>query len=939
MKKLACLAILLPIMTNCAGTHREGGGKWVERTLASLSVEEKVGQMMAAGVHPDFYNQDDPGFQRLLGLVESHHLGGVMFYGGMVYEVTRVIQRLQEKAPIPLLVMADAEWGMSMRVTQSTHFPRNMAIGATGSESIAYEVGKMTAREGKGLGVHIAFAPVLDVNNNPDNLVINTRSYSDDPGLVARLGSAFIRGLQEGGLFATAKHFPGHGDTNIDSHLELPVVTVPVARLHRVELPPFQAAVDAGVRCVMTAHITYSARPQMQGRPATLDPYFMQQVLRQEMGFEGLIISDGMDMKGITNNYWSGEATVMAINAGVDIVLLPVDFEVTFEFVVNAVKEGRIPMHRIDEAVGRILQAKLDLGLDQRPLIALDAIERMVANPGHLARAEEIANEAVTLLRDERAVFPLHAESLDTVLVVTITDERNAEQLGLALNQEIMNRIPVVRTATIDARSTRQEVQHVIARTDSARAVVVGIFVKTVSSKGSITLPDTTARLLTGLWHLDRPTAVISFGSPYVIRQLPAVPSYLCAYETSPLAVRAATRALFGEIPIRGRLPVNIPGYYKVGDGLRRPARKMELVRSIQDRMFEPAYRVLEQAIQDSVFPGAQVAIVRDGQLIASRGFGRQTYAPASPEVDPETVYDLASVTKVVATTMSAMVLWQEGRLLLDVPVRRYLPEFRGGMKDSVTVRHLLTHSGGMHWGAQLWKKAKSKQEALDYIYSLPLDYVPGDSVIYSDLGLILLGEILQTVSGKRIDQLADSIIFVPLGLRSTRYNPPRSWLSRVAPTEVGGLMDRGVIHGEVHDENTFFFGGVSSHAGLFSTAEDLAVLAQMLLNGGVYRHHRFFWPQTIRTWTARQQLPPGSIRALGWTTPADEGASAGDYFSKRTFGHTGFTGTSIWIDPHRRVALILLTNRVHPTRDRGGIYQVRREFHNAAMRSIIDDR
>lgn len=924
------------LLLGCAGTAQKKSSNWIDEKLVDMTIEQKIGQMMGISFVPRFFNQDNSQFRRLVKLVNDYHIGGIMFFKGMPYEVARSIERLQAETEIPLLVMADTEWGLSMRVEQSTDFLQNMAIGATGSEKYAYEMGKITALEAKAIGVHIGYAPVMDVNNNPDNIIINTRSYSENPDQVAKLGSAFIRGMQEYGVFATAKHFPGHGDTDVDSHLNLPTVTASKNRIQNTELQPFRAAVAAGVKAVMVAHITYSAFPQMKGRPATLDFYFVQDILRKEMGFKGLVFTDAMDMGGITENYWSGEAAVLAINAGVDMVLLTPNFESTFRFIVKAVKGGRIPMQRIDEAVKRILQAKLELGLNKKPVLDIEKLEAVLAKPEFLRKSEEIANASMTLLRDNKNVLPFQAENIDSVLVVTITDEEGRAYRGSPLNREVAKRIPIVRTAYIDPRTTKDELHEIMAKTDSAQAVIVGTFVKWGSSKGSVTLPETTAKLLTQFFEIEKPMAVISFGSPYVLRQIPNVPSYLCAYGTKPLAVRAATRAIFGEIPLTAKLPVSIPGFHKIGDGLERSPRTMELVKKIDDKALQNAYAVLNQAIADSIFPGAQVAVVRDGNLIASRGFGRQTYDPASPEIDTKTIYDLASVTKVAATTVCAMQLWERKKLLLDIPVKSYLPKFKGGEKNSVTLRHLFTHSSGAHWWVDLWNKANNKAEALDYIYELPLDYTPGDSMIYSDLGLILIAEILETITGKRIDRLADDLIYKPLGLKNTMFNPPQALLPRIAPTEIGGSMNRDLIHGDVHDENTHFFNGVSTHAGLFSTAEDLAALAQMLLNGGIYKQQRFFSPNTVKYWTVRQNIPEGTTRALGWRTPEDEKSSAGDYFSKGSFGHTGFTGTSIWIDPNRKIALILLTNRVHPTRERGGMYQVRRDFHNAAMKSLL---
>ncbi|MCH6576087.1 MAG: serine hydrolase, partial [Bacteroidetes bacterium] len=291
------------------------------------------------------------------------------------------------------------------------------------------------------------------------------------------------------------------------------------------------------------------------------------------------------------------------------------------------------------------------------------------------------------------------------------------------------------------------------------------------------------------------------------------------------------------------------------------------------------------------------MAIVRKGELIASRSFGHQTYDLSSPTVTAETMYDMASVTKVAATTLVAMGLWEKKKLVLDIPIKSYLPEYGGGEKDKITLRHLLTHSSGSHWWVDLWNKASNKEEAYKYIYDLHLDFSPGDSMIYSDLGLILIMDIIETVTGSTLDKLANRAIYKPMRMKNTMFNPPKALLKRIAPTEIGGSMKRQLIHGAVHDENSHFLGGVSSQAGLFSTAEDMAALAQMLINGGIYRHRRFFKPSTIQDWTMRQYIPKSSERALGWDTPSNKGSSAGDYFSKESYGHMGFTGTSFWID------------------------------------------
>ncbi len=434
MKKIIYLLAIL-YLSGCASMSVRSGESWAEYHLENMTLKEKIGQIMVPAFAPRFYNEKNYQFKRLLKLVKEYKVGGVMFWRGNPYSVVRTIDRLQAAAALPLLVMADMEWGLPQRVDESTRFLQNMATGATGNEEYAYEIGRITAKEAKAIGIHIGFAPVIDINTNPDNIIINTRSFGEDPALVSRMGTAFIRGLQAGGIYATAKHFPGHGDTDIDPHMFLPSITAPMDRIRSFELPPFEAAVDAGVKCVMVAHITFSQVKQMGGRPATLDPYFIEEILRKEMGFDGLVITDAMDMSGITNNYWSGEAAVMAINSGADIVLLSPNFETTFEFVLNAAREGRIEMGRIDAAVGRILRAKADHGLDRKPVFNFTDLENVMSDTKSAIKAEQISNASMTLVRDDKNVLPFQAEKIGSIFALTVTDVDGTSRRGRTMKR------------------------------------------------------------------------------------------------------------------------------------------------------------------------------------------------------------------------------------------------------------------------------------------------------------------------------------------------------------------------------------------------------------------------------------------------------------------------------------------------------------------------
>jgi CubicO group peptidase (beta-lactamase class C family) len=609
----------------------------------------------------------------------------------------------------------------------------------------------------------------------------------------------------------------------------------------------------------------------------------------------------------------------------------------TYQFILQATKEGRIAKSRIDQAVLKILQAKRELRLGVQTTVDLKEAEATVNTKTHRQKAERMADDAITLVRDEKSSLPLYADEIDSMLVITITDGIHGYEYQERLFNEVSRRVPGIRQFLIDSNSGRDHIMRIVSQSEHADAIIIGMFVRWASYKGSITLPDTTISLIQQLFKIPKRMAVISFGSPYILNQLHDTPSFLSAYDTTPLAVGAAVRATFGEIPVRGRLPVSLSELYPAGLGLEKPVYPMELVNAVDNVRFSDAFHILEDAVSDSVIPGAQVAVVHKNRLIASKGIGHFTYDPSSPEVNTGTLYDLSSLTKVLATTPLAMRLFEQEKISLEIPVNSYLPEFRGVEKDSVTLRHLLTHSSGLPAWEPLWEYTENRTEAISHICKMPLMYQPGDSTVYSDLGIILLGEIIGIVTGQPLNRLVSDSLADPLNLKTLTLLPEETLNSQIAPAEIRGELNRGVIQGQVHDDNAYFLGGIAGHAGLFSNAEDIAIFSEMLLNKGIYRHYRLFQPSTVDQWTNRQDLPPGSERGLGWDTPSDHGSSAGDYFSEGSYGHLGFTGTSLWIDPVREVAIVLLTNRTYPTRYNEGIYQVRRKFHNSVMQEILE--
>jgi beta-N-acetylhexosaminidase len=892
---------------------------WARDTLRRMTLEEKVGQMVGVRAFGLYQHPRAEEARRLRQAVRDLRVGALVVFESEVESLPHQLNSLQNTAKVPLLVAADMERGLSFRVRRGVvPLPYAMAVGATRSEEAARFEGEVTAREGRALGIHWALAPVADVNNNPDNPVINIRSFGEDPDLVSRLSAAFVQGARGGGLLTTVKHFPGHGDTSVDTHLHLAQIDGDRARLEAVELLPFRRSVAAGVDSVMLGHIAVPALDP-SGAPATLSAPLATNLLRKDLGFTGLIVTDALEMAGV-RGAWTGEAAIRAVQAGADMVLLPPEPEVAIQSLVRAVKEGQLTEARIDTSVRRILEAKERLGLHKRRLVDPSAIASGVGRPEDVERALDLARRSITVVRNEGDVLPLKAEDRLRILhLVLSSDARNDAIQGIPEAELQARRVPA-ETVYLGPAVSEARADDIVARSRDYTHVLASCFVRVAAFRGTADMADGHARLLTRLREAGRPVIVVSFGSPYLLRQFPDVPVYVAAYGGAESSQRAAVSALFGEHPVEGRLPVTLPGLYPYGHGLSLPRRDMALRHAPPEAAgfrpdgFAELDRVVAQAMEAHVFPGAVVAVGKDSVLAYLRAYGHLTYDPGAPAVQDDTIYDLASLTKVIVTTTAAMILVDEGRLDLAKPVSAFLPAFRGGAKDRVTVAHLLAHSAGTEAVSPLYKELKGKAAYLQRIQAMDLAYEPGTRSVYSDLGVMLLGEILERVAGEPLDAFARRRILDPLGMSDTLFRPGAALLPRIAPTEQDPWRGR-LIRGEVHDENAFAMGGVAPQAGLFGTADDLARFAQMLLNGGVYDHHRLVSREVVDRFTRPAGLPPGSSRALGWDTPS--GAStAGSRASPHAFGHTGFTGTSMWMDPDRGLFVILLSNRVHPTRE-----------------------
>jgi beta-N-acetylhexosaminidase len=924
--------------------------KWVDVTLHKMSVDEKIGQLLFTTYHGSLTPTDTAAYAQMMHDVVDLHCGGFItitqgsplgIVKSQAYATAVLTNQLQAKAKLPLLIGADFERGSAMRLDEGVSFPTAMALAAGGNPRDAYTMGKVTALEARAVGIQWIYAPVADVNNNPDNPIINTRSFGEDPARVAEYVAAFVRGVEENGGLATAKHFPGHGDTAADSHIDLPTIPASRERLETLELVPFRAAIAAGVGSIMTGHLSVPSLEPDPGTPATLSSHILADLLRNELGFHGLVVTDAMDMGGITVRYAPGEAAVRAVLAGADALLMPPVPDAAFEALQTAVRSGRIPGERLDASVRRILLAKAKLGLPENRLVDVNAINEKLGSAALQTQAQEISDRGITLLRDTPRRLPLDGTKPSRALLLAFYADPEPYP-GEDLERELKSRFDSVTALRADTRFVNASVVK-LPPPDSYDVAILALFVRVSDRKGNVDVPAEQAALAEQLYKTGKPVVTVAFGSPYLIEHFPQAETWLAAFGISDVAQISVARALFGQIPVRGHLPVTIPGLHlKAGFGMEVPANPMTLqpmdIRG--EAILRPAWEVVEHAVADKAFPGATLAVGYRGK-VSLHAFGNLSYDANAPAVDLPTMYDIASLTKVVVTTTLVAKL-AEGDfpvpLDLDARVDRYLPEWASGpdpnaWRGKVTVRHLLTHTSGLPPFKEYWRTSRGKQDTLTKIFAESLDYEPGTKEVYSDLGIILMAEIVERLTGRTLDDLARTYIFSPLGMRDTTYRPGEKLWPSIAPTEFDKNLRHHLVQGEVHDENAFTMGGVAGHAGVFSTASDLAAFCQMLLNGGVYAHRRILKRATVAQFTTPQQLSNGT-RTLGWAVPT-AGSSSGHFFSAHSFGHTGFTGTSIWIDPDRQLFVVLLTNRVHPTRENQEIAQVRPALHDAVMQAL----
>ncbi len=850
---------------------------FLDSLVENSSLEEKIGQLFFVPVNSGLVNEDDHRFKELSNLITQNHVGGLIFLRGDIYGQAILTNKLQRLTNIPLWITEDMENGVAMHIEGATNFTPPVGVAATNNTRNAFILGRIMAQEAKAMGVHQLFTPVLDVNNNPANPALNTLSFSSNPELITEYGIAFLQGVQSEGIIATSKHFPAHSDTKNVS-----------------------------------------------------------------LNFKEMVVNDELAMNGITTSHSPGRALVQALHTGADIMLSSPDIPTAIAEVIAAVEEGTISEERINKSFRKILIWKQQAGLfDSENQVDIERLDNVLNTKAHQAEADRIARESITILKDPDKILPIDPAIYEKVLFVAISDTSSGKA-GQTFYQALRKYHPNIQYSVFDTRSNKDDEQLIIHEVGSSDLIVIGIFVNPQFGVNS-QLPSVHNLLLSKLTSSGKKTVLSVFGNPYLVNTLENADVQQIAWANTTEQMQAAAPALFGASQVSGKLPVNISGLYEIGNGIAYQQTtlrygKPEDVGLLSDELYK-IDDILREAVLDSVFPGAVAAVIKDGVLVYKHGEGYHTYDKVR-KVQESDVYDLASITKVVSTTASAMKLISEEKLSLEDLVGDYFPEFNTTGKSEITVRHLLLHESGLPAFRVYVDELKTRAEIIEAIKNEPLINPVGTTYVYSDLGMILLAEIVSKITNKPIDTYVLAELYHPIGMNSAYFNPKKvsnRYVNRIPPTEYDTVYRNQLIQAEVHDERAWYMDGIAGHAGLFASVDDLAKFGTMLLNKGTYLGKEYIKEHVVEQFTNRQSENSG--RGLGFDRKSPTGfTTAGQLASNDTFGHLGFTGTSMWIDREKNMIVILLTNRTFPSRAYGKrISRIRAAVADAAFSSLLN--
>ena len=951
---------------------------WVDSLMRALTPDQRAAQLFMVAAYSNRKRIDE---DSISALIQQSGIGGLIFFQGGPGRQARLLNRYQSQSRVPLLVALDGEWGVGMRLDSVVKFPYQMSLGGTADTALLYDMGREVARQFRRLGMHVNFAPVVDVNNNPANPVIGFRSWGENPAAVARDGRQYMRGLQDHGILAVAKHFPGHGDVDADSHLALPTVRVDRHRLDTLELPPFRSLIAGGLGGMMVAHLNVPALDTVPG-PSTLSKPIIEGVLRQEMGFKGLIFTDAMNMKGVISMFPPGEADVRALLAGNDILEFSKNVPLALRMVRAAVDSGRISQQQIDEHCRRVLALKQWSGLNHYRPIDTNNLSEDLNGPHAQYLSHRLTELSITLLRNQKSLLPL--QRLDTLRIATLV-LGGAPRDTTDFQRAVADYAPAAHFHA-SATASLDELLKLRAALKPYNLILVSLQNLGRLPATSFGITPESNMLLRELADQKQTLVLSVFGSAYAVakvRDLDRAGAVIMAYQESPNAQNLAAQAIFGGIAATGRLPVTVSDRYPRGFGLRTAGTRLRYANP-EDEAMDPRLEarvdsLVGRALAAQAFPGAQVLIARRGTVVLRKSYGNQTYAgfaeikgdnkqdskqkkqkSGSPllgrgaggevstprRVQDDDLYDLASMTKLLAATPALLQLQGARKFSPDSTLGSYFPFLRGTDKAGLKLRDVLAHQARLQAWIPFWQELRRKNGAMRRrwfhpdssarfplpaaaglwarkdlpariyreIGESPLNAKPG--YVYSDLSFMLYPELVKARTGLPLDAYLQKEVYGPLGATTLGFRPTRRFpRKRIVPTEVDSAFRRQLLHGTVHDEGAALLGGPSGHAGLFGDANDVAKLAQTYAWGGRYGGQQLFDQAVLAEWTSCQ-FCPDNRRALAFDRPAtDPSVNSARSASPRSYGHTGFTGTYFWVEPAKDLVVVLLTNRVHPTR------------------------
>jgi beta-N-acetylhexosaminidase len=936
MKKIwiiiaSCCFILASSFTNNNGDP--AANAWADSVFKTLSKEEKIAQLMVIRAHS---NLGPDHVQQVTDLIQKYNVGALCWFQGGPLRQANLNNYYQSIAKTPLMMTIDGEWGLGMRLDSVIKFPYQLTLGALSNDQLVYQMGKAIGEQCKRLGIHVNYAPVVDINNNPNNPVIGYRSFGQDKNKVAKFGVAYVKGLQDAGVMACAKHFPGHGDVDVDSHLDLPVINKSMDQLNDLELYPFKELFKAGVGSVMIAHLSIPAIDNTPNLPTSLSKNNITDLLRDELDYEGLTFTDALEMKGVSKYFPAGEAAVQALIAGNDMLCLPEDVPAAIDAIEKAIKDKRLKQKDIDNKVKKVLLAKYHLGLNHPQIVDTTNLLADLNTKTDAIRAQ-VARNTITVMNNITHLLPI----MNTRNIAYVGIGADSTLFGSRLKNELNADIYYLNYKDSDDRAS--QILDAV-RTNRYNKIILGIHNYALKPANNYGISTTAINLWDSLQTPS--TASFVFGNVYAAKNFLKAPTLVALYQDDEITQNVAADFIEGKLASNGKLPVTIDNA-SFGTGIA--------IRRFVPTGVAPEWLAIDSIVRDGIarkaFPGAQVLAIQNGEIKYHKAFGHYEYDPKSLPVSLESIYDLASVTKISAATVSIMKLYDQGKIDIEKTLGDYLPSMRGSNKADLKLTDILLHQAGLPAGINFWGNTldpKTKRPSSNYYNDVPKPgftvpvasglYLRNDwedtmmkmiadaplgakgKYVYSDIDFILLGKIIEAVSGMPLDEYVHRTFYEPLGMSTTGFKPfVHFGVERVTPTEEDNYFRRQLMRGYVHDESAAMFGNVSGNAGLFSNAYDLSLLYQMLLNGGQLNGQRYLKKETIDFFN--QYHSDISRRGYGFDKPEKDNATRKEPYpsalaSPETFGHTGFTGTCVWVDPESKLVYIFLSNRVFEGRD-----------------------